>query len=99
MHCDQCGARGKTIKHVCIACKGQRIVDSTTLLNLHIDRGMPEGTETKFEGEADESPDLAAGDVIVKIRSKKPRGGFVRKDSNLLWKETLTVAEVRPSSV
>lgn len=64
-------------------------------LDLHIDRGMPEGEEIVFEGEADESPDLEAGDVVVRVRSKKIKGGFVRKDSNLYWKEPISVAEVR----
>jgi hypothetical protein len=55
---------------------------------------MPEGAEVLFEGEADESPDLPAGDVIVRIRSRRKEGGFVRKEGNLYWQETLTVAEV-----
>lgn len=95
MHCDKCGGRGRTIKHVCPVCKGHKVVESTSELNLHIDRGMPEGAEVLFEGEADESPDWAAGDVIVRVRSKRKQGGFVRKESNLYWKEPISVAEVR----
>lgn len=98
MHCDMCGGRGKKFKHVCSTCHGRRIVDTTSDLLLHIDRGMPEGAEVTFEGEADESPDLPAGDVIVRVRSRKERGGFVRKESNLYWKEVLSVAEVRPAA-
>ncbi|BGP37907.1 DnaJ-related protein scj1 [Rhodotorula kratochvilovae] len=93
MHCDRCGGRGKSIKHLCSACKGHRIVDTTSELNLHVDRGMPEGAEVVFEGEADENPDLVAGDVIVRVRSKKVKGGFVRKESNLYWKEPISVTE------
>ncbi|BGO89576.1 DnaJ-related protein scj1 [Rhodotorula toruloides] len=93
MHCDRCGGRGKSIKHVCPSCKGARIVDSHSDLNLHIDRGMPEGAEVVFEGEADESPEVVAGDVIVRVRSKKQKGAFVRKESNLYWKEPISVAE------
>ncbi|GAA5860553.1 hypothetical protein JCM3774_006205 [Rhodotorula dairenensis] len=93
MHCDRCGGRGQAIKHYCPSCKGARIVDTVSDLDLHIDRGMPEGAEIVFEGEADESPDLEAGDVIVRVRSKKVKGGFVRKDSNLYWKEPISVAE------
>ncbi|KAM0747534.1 DnaJ-domain-containing protein [Meredithblackwellia eburnea MCA 4105] len=93
MHCDQCGGQGKRIKHVCPVCKGHRVVDSTSDLTLHIDRGMPEGAEAVFEGEADESPDFAPGDVIVRVKSKRKAGGFVRKESNLYWKEPLSVAE------
>lgn len=91
----RCGGRGQTIKHYCPFCKGARIVDTVSDLDLHIDRGMPEGEEIVFEGEADESPDLEAGDVVVRVRSKKEKGGFVRKDSNLYWKEPISVAEVR----
>jgi DnaJ-related protein SCJ1 len=94
MHCDQCGGRGKVTKHACPVCKGERIVSTDSQLRLHIDRGMPEGAEVTFEGEADESPDLAAGDVVVRIKSKKIPGGFVRKESNLYWTEVLSVAEV-----
>lgn len=90
-----CGGRGKSIKHVCSACRGHRIVEQQSELNLHVDRGMPEGAEIVFEGEADESPDWVAGDVIVRVRSKKERGGFVRKESNLYWKEPISVSEVR----
>ncbi|GAA5989209.1 hypothetical protein JCM10908_001209 [Rhodotorula pacifica] len=93
MHCDRCGGRGQAIKHYCPACKGARIVDTVSDLDLHIDRGMPEGAEIVFEGEADESPELEAGDVIVRVRSKKVKGGFVRKESNLYWKEPISVAE------
>ncbi|SCV69125.1 BQ2448_2145 [Microbotryum intermedium] len=93
MHCDHCGGRGKKTLHGCPVCRGQRIVDSQVELTLDIDRGMPEGSEVVFEGEADESPDIAAGDVIVRVRSKRKLGGFVRKDWNLYWKEPLSLAE------
>lgn len=93
MHCDQCGGRGKVTKHLCGVCHGHRIVETTSTLDLHVDRGLPEGAEVIFPGEADESPDYAAGDVVVRVRSKRVAGGFVRKESNLYWKETLTVAE------
>jgi len=55
---------------------------------------MPEGSEVVFEGEADESPDWVAGDVIVRIRSKRVQGGFMRKESNLYWKEVISAKEV-----
>jgi len=56
---------------------------------------MPEGSEIVFEGEADESPDWIAGDVVVRVRSKKLQGGFVRKESHLYWKEVISAKEVR----
>lgn len=95
MHCDVCQGRGKVIKHSCPVCKGAKIKDGIAELVLHIDRGMPEGGEVLFEGEADENPDWAAGDVVVRVKSKKTPGGFVRKEANLYWTETLSLAEVR----
>ena len=93
MQCNDCSGRGQRIKHVCPACHGHRIVDGVAELTLPIDRGMPEGAEVLFPGEADESPDFAAGDVVVRVRSKKVVGGLVRKEANLYWRETLSVAE------
>ncbi|GAA6062038.1 hypothetical protein JCM10212_005023 [Sporobolomyces blumeae] len=93
MHCDRCQGRGRAIKHLCSTCKGHRIVDSQSDLVLHIDRGLPEGSEIVFEGEADESPDWVAGDVVVRVRSKRVPGGFLRKESNLYWKEPISVSE------
>ena len=95
MHCDQCGGRGKKIKHSCPVCHGARIVQGTNELKLHLDRGMPEGGEMVFEGESNEEPGVIPGDVIVKVKSRRKPGGFIRKDSNLYWKETISVAEVR----
>lgn len=93
MQCGACAGRGQTIAHACPSCKGHRIVDGVAELTLPIDRGMPEGAEVVFPGEADESPDFAAGDVVVRVRSRKVAGGFVRKEANLYWRETLSVAE------
>lgn len=94
-HCDKCAGRGKTVKHACPVCRGQRIVDATVELNVHMDRGVPEGHEYVFEGEADETPDTAPGDVIVKIRTKPRYNEFTRKESNLYWTQPLSLKDVR----
>jgi DnaJ-related protein SCJ1 len=55
---------------------------------------MPEEHEVIFEGEGDESPDWEPGDVILKVRSRKEKGGWRRKESSLYWKETIGIDEV-----
>lgn len=55
---------------------------------------MPEGHEVVFEGEGDESPDWEAGDVILRVRSRKDKGGWRRKESTLYWKENIGIDEV-----
>lgn len=94
MHCDHCGGRGKAIAHKCTRCKGERTVESINRLAFDLDRGTKDGYEENFEGEADESPDWVAGDVILRLRTRRKQGGFRRKESNLYWKETLRLDEV-----
>jgi DnaJ-related protein SCJ1 len=93
--CNECGGRGTVIKKACPHCQGQKVMDYTAQYTLEVTPGMPEGHEVVFEGEADESPDWEAGDVIVRVRSKKDVGGWRRKDANLYWKETIGVDQVR----
>lgn len=70
-------------------------MEHTQHYTLEIPRGMPEGQEVVFEGEADESPDWEAGDIVLRVRSKKQKGGWRRKENGLYWKETIGVDEVR----
>ena len=93
--CNECGGRGTVIKKACPHCQGQKVVDYTAAYTLEVTPGMPEGHDVVFEGEADESPDWEAGDVIVRVRSKKEMGGWRRNDANLYWKETIGVDQVR----
>ena len=92
--CNDCGGRGKIVKKVCPHCRGSKIVDHTAHFTLEVEKGCPEGHEVVFDGEADESPDWEAGDVILRVRSRKAQGGFKRKETSLYWTETIGVDEV-----
>lgn len=81
------------IKHTCPHCQGQRIVTMKSDLSVDIDRGLPEGSELTFEGEADESPDWVAGDLIIRVRSRRVQGAFTRKNEHLYWKQPISIAE------
>ncbi|KDQ59262.1 hypothetical protein JAAARDRAFT_33989 [Jaapia argillacea MUCL 33604] len=93
MQCNECGGRGKIIAKPCPHCSGNKVMDHTAHYTLEIGKGMPEGKEVVFEGEGDESPDWEAGDVVLRVRSKKEQGGWRRKESSLYWKETIGVHE------
>lgn len=92
--CNECGGRGKVIKKVCPHCQGHKLMDHTQHYTLDIPTGVPEGHEVVFEGEADESPDWEAGDIVIRVRSKKEMGGFKRKQSGLYWTETIGLDDV-----
>ncbi|KAG9098304.1 DnaJ- protein scj1 [Ceratobasidium sp. 392] len=68
-------------------------MDHTAEYVLDVSPGMPEGHEVVFEGEGDESPDHDAGDVVLRVRSGKTKGGWRRKESTLYWTETIGVDE------
>jgi len=93
--CNECQGRGKVIKKACPHCQGSKVVDHTAHYTLDITAGMPEGHEVVFEGEADESPDWEAGDVVLRVRSKKEMGAWRRKETSLYWKESIGIDEVR----
>ncbi|KAJ7035015.1 hypothetical protein C8F04DRAFT_547929 [Mycena alexandri] len=91
--CNDCGGRGKIIAKTCPHCDGNKVVDHTAHFTLEILPGMPEGHEVVFEGESDESPDWEAGDVVLRVRSRKNKGGWRRKEGSLYWRETIGVDE------
>ncbi len=104
VHCDKCGGRGKTIKHKCPVCKGERVVRKVTPVSLTVQRGMADGSRVVFENEADASPDWIAGDLYVTIFESEPSlekdnpdkvdGVFFRrKDDDLYWREVLSLRE------
>lgn len=92
--CDECSGRGTKVTKVCPGCGGEKTVEHAAHYTLDVEKGCPEGKELMYEGEGDESPDWEAGDVIIKVRSKKEKGGFRRKEGSLYWKETIGVDEV-----
>lgn len=93
MTCDECGGRGKVVTKACPHCHGSKLLEHTQQYTLEVERGMPEGHEVVFEGEGDESPDWEAGDVVLRVRSKREEGGFRRKETSLYWRETIGVDE------
>ncbi|KAG9102988.1 DnaJ- protein scj1 [Ceratobasidium sp. 370] len=93
VQCNECGGRGKVITKHCPHCGGHKVMDHTAEYILDIPPGMPEGHEVVFEGEGDESPDHDAGDVVLRVRSGRTKGGWRRKESTLYWTETIGVDE------
>ena len=107
MQCDACGGKGSTVKHKCKTCGGSRHVREEERYEMAVEKGMPNGARLTYEGEADESPDYEAGDLIVQLVEKEPELGggsgeengrtdgtfFRRKDSSLFWTEVLSLRE------
>lgn len=104
MACNSCGGKGKTIRHPCPVCQGQKVVREKEKFTLHVERGVPNGAEVKFEQESDEHPDWEAGDLIIELNEGQPVLGtedaertdgtfFRRRGKDLFWREVLSLRE------
>ncbi|RGB37785.1 DNAJ domain-containing protein Mas5 [Rhizophagus diaphanus] len=84
--CDTCGGEGEIIKDKdkCKNCSGKKIVSERKVLEVHIDKGMKNGQEITFAGEADQSPGVEPGDVIIQIEEKS-HDRFQRRGNDLYY--------------
>ncbi|CAG8574630.1 15049_t:CDS:2 [Funneliformis caledonium] len=84
--CPSCGGEGEVIreKDKCKSCQGKKIVNERKVLEVHIDKGMRNGQEITFSGEADQSPGIEPGDVIIQIE-EKPHERFQRRGDDLYF--------------
>lgn len=65
--CDTCSGRGHIISRPCRVCGGAKVVRAPASFTVQIEPGLPNRAQLTFEGEADESPDWAAGSLVVKV--------------------------------
>ena len=66
--CDHCGGKGKVVKDKCPSCQGRKVKRGSNQFTVQIEQGMWDGQELVYEGEADQSPDYSAGNVVYKLR-------------------------------
>jgi len=92
--CPDCKGEGHIIKEKdkCKECKGQKVSQQKKNLEVHLDKGVPDGHRYTFKGESDEVPDVDPGDVIVEIVVEKHKK-FTRKGANLVYNTDITLIE------
>eukprot|EP00669_Euglena_mutabilis_P011830 TRINITY_DN6437_c1_g1_i1.p1 TRINITY_DN6437_c1_g1~~TRINITY_DN6437_c1_g1_i1.p1 ORF type:complete len:281 (-),score=85.84 TRINITY_DN6437_c1_g1_i1:123-965(-) len=90
--CPVCGGKGTTVKAKCPVCGGARVKRGDAKLELLIEQGMPEGHAVTFEMEADESPDVIPGDVIVTLTTH-PHPLFKRSGDDLAMSMRISLLE------
>lgn len=93
-HCGTCKGVGKCMdeKDKCKSCKGLKVFKDRKVLEVHIEKGMKQGSKVKFSGEADEIPGTIAGDVIISIQEKE-HDVFKRKGADLVMDIKLSLTE------
>ncbi len=92
--CDECRGTGTKIaeKDKCKTCKGEKAVQQTKALEVHIDKGVTDGKRYTFAGESDEVPDVTPGDVFIEIQVEK-HSRFQRKGADLIYKAEINLLQ------
>ena len=92
--CDECRGKGKVIdeKNKCKSCNGSQVAKDKKIIEVEIDKGSPHGEKYVFHGEADEYPDVEAGDVVIQV-DEQPHKIFKRKGADLLMEKEITLLE------
>jgi len=82
--CGDCDGAGEVInpKDRCKQCMGKKVVSEKKQLEVHIDKGMKNGSQVTFRGESDQAPDTETGDVII-VLEEKPHDRFKRNENEL----------------
>mmetsp|Transcript_6847 Transcript_6847/g.12428 ORF Transcript_6847/g.12428 Transcript_6847/m.12428 type:complete len:437 (+) Transcript_6847:1278-2588(+) len=92
--CDNCLGEGKSVdpKFKCKACKGKKMNKEKKVIEVVVDKGVPNGHKYSFHGESDEAPGLQAGDLIVVVETKE-HPLFKRKKADLIITKKINLYE------
>lgn len=92
--CAKCAGKGFIIPpgKSCKTCKGRGIVKERSTFTVDVERGLQDGHEFRFRGQADEAPGHDAGDVVIIVR-QKPHKVFHRVRDGLVMTKSLTLSE------
>lgn len=84
--CDDCQGEGEMVNKAdrCGDCQGAKTVSQSKVLEVHIEKGMEDGTRIPFEGEGDQAPGILPGSVII-VLEQKPHEFFQRKKNDLYY--------------
>jgi DnaJ family protein A protein 2 len=92
--CSACQGQGSTVPAAdkCKKCKGNRTTKEKQVLEVHVRPGSSHSQKMVFEKQADESPDMDSGDVVVVLQQVE-HPVFRREGDNLFVKKTITLLE------
>ncbi|KDO34827.1 hypothetical protein SPRG_00888 [Saprolegnia parasitica CBS 223.65] len=90
--CPKCGGKGKTFKHKCPHCHGNKVVAEEKIITGVIERGMPSNHEIVFERESEQRPGMIPGNVIMRL-VQQPHKTFRRAGDDLHTEITVSLRD------
>ncbi|KAG5356502.1 DnaJ-related protein [Yarrowia sp. C11] len=92
--CPKCQGQGHLITNPCKKCGGHKVQREDRKYNVYIEPGTPRVHSYVFEEEADKSPDIVPGDLIVQVREAPTENmGYRRRQNDLFRTEALSLKE------
>lgn len=93
--CNKCSGTGEyiSVSNRCEICNGKKVIQEECLFDINISKGARSGDSIIFYGKSNESPGLATGDFIVKVKEINDDTGFIRDDQNLIFKKTINIID------
>lgn len=88
--CPTCNGAGEIVNKEleCNVCHAKKVVQETKILEVPVDKGMTDGQQITFSGEADQAPGMETGSVIIIIK-EKPNELFKRKETDLYYNKKI----------
>lgn len=92
--CRDCGGEGERInaKDRCKNCQGRKVIRERKILEVHIDKGMKDDQQIRFNGEGDQEPGLEPGDIVI-VLDEKPHERFKRRGNDLSMQMEIKLVE------
>lgn len=93
-HCGECRGEGKSVseKDKCKKCKGAKVLEVKKVLEVPIEKGIPDKHTIQMHGEGDELPGVLAGDLYLTVHIEEhPR--FARVGADLIYKKKISLLE------
>ncbi|CCG84480.1 protein of unknown function [Taphrina deformans PYCC 5710] len=94
VQCEKCGGQGRMVTHLCKKCGGKKVARAMESFTVEVPPGFPRDRQVVFEGEAEETPGVETGDLIITVREKETNGkGWHRRGVDLYRTEALGLHE------
>ncbi len=88
--CDRCNGRGKTAETPCSNCRGRRLEERRSRLNVKVPQGIEDGTQLILRGQGEDSAfGGPPGDLYVTVRVR-PHPYLIRRGRDIIYEAEIS---------
>lgn len=90
--CPDCQGDKTVVDNKCTQCNGKKTVRESKQMEVHVEKGMKHGQKITFQGEADQTPGIQPGNVVI-VLQQKDNDQFKREGDDLHITRSVTLVE------